>query len=308
MHEYSRYVLNNFQIRKSRVQKTEFIRWLAEKLTAQGYGVETEQGGLLKSRNIIAGDPDTAELIFTAHYDTPAVLPFPNIITPKNPFIYLLYSLLTALVICIPVFLVSFIAGYLTRNPLIASALSFIVIIVVITAFYAGKANRNNYNDNTSGVVTLLEIALAMPEDLRHKAAFIFFDHEELMMVGSSLFKGKHTEIAAEKPVINFDCVSDGDYILVMPSKSARGDGRLFDMLENSFVSQNNKNIEICRKNPIFPSDHIMFKKGIGVGAFKNARFAGLYLNNIHTAKDTAFDERNIALLRESALKMVSII
>jgi hypothetical protein len=40
-------------------------------------------------RNIVIGNPDTAKVLYTAHYDTCARLPFPNFITPKNIFIYL---------------------------------------------------------------------------------------------------------------------------------------------------------------------------------------------------------------------------
>ena len=43
---------------------------------------------------MVAGDPDTAKVIFSAHYDTCAALPIPNFITPRNMFFYICYQLL----------------------------------------------------------------------------------------------------------------------------------------------------------------------------------------------------------------------
>ena len=97
MTELSRIIFEKYQIRKSKNQKTEFINLLKEHMP-----VNIQTGGLLKSRNIIVGDVEKADVVFTAHYDTCAVMPFPNFITPKNIVVYLLYSLL----ICVPIFVV----------------------------------------------------------------------------------------------------------------------------------------------------------------------------------------------------------
>ena len=98
MTELSRIIFEKYQIRKSKNQKTEFINLLKEHMP-----VNIQTGGLLKSRNIIVGDVEKADVVFTAHYDTCAVMPFPNFITPKNVAFYLIYSVL----ICIPLFLIT---------------------------------------------------------------------------------------------------------------------------------------------------------------------------------------------------------
>ena len=94
MTELTREILQNYQIRKTKAQKTAFI----ELMQARFPELRVEAGGTPKSRNLVLGDVDTAKVVFAAHYDTCAVLPFPNFITPKNPMIFVLYNLL----ICIP--------------------------------------------------------------------------------------------------------------------------------------------------------------------------------------------------------------
>ena len=80
MTEIAKEILEKYQIRKKKAQKTAFIDFLRGKFP----GLMVESGGLLKSRNLVVGDVGTADVIFTAHYDTCAELPFPNVLTPKN--------------------------------------------------------------------------------------------------------------------------------------------------------------------------------------------------------------------------------
>ena len=87
----SKTVLESFQIRKTKKQKAAFRDWLTEELRQMGYTVTVEKG--FAARNVVAGDPDSAEVLLTAHYDTCPRLPFPNFITPRNLFWYLLYQL-----------------------------------------------------------------------------------------------------------------------------------------------------------------------------------------------------------------------
>ena len=83
----------------------------------------------------------------------------------------------------------------------------------------AGPANRHTANDNTSGVITLLEIALSLPEELRSDVCFVWFDNEERGLLGSAAFAGKHKETKKGALVLNFDCVGDGDSLQFFPTK-----------------------------------------------------------------------------------------
>ena len=56
---------------------------------------------------------------------------------------------------------------------------------------FVGKANKHTANDNTSGVLTLIE---ALHEDELKDVCCVFFDHEEVGLFGSRFFYKKHKE------------------------------------------------------------------------------------------------------------------
>ena len=86
-------VFEKYQVRKSRKQRTAFIEYVKDFSHNHGYEVKVEKGSF-KSRNIVVGDVDNAKVIYSAHYDTCARMFFPNFMTPKNIFIYIIYQLL----------------------------------------------------------------------------------------------------------------------------------------------------------------------------------------------------------------------
>ena len=125
MTELSREVLQNWEVRKSKQQKEDFRGWLCRQLEAAGYAPQVEKHKTLwASHNVVAGDPDKAKVLLTAHYDTCAVLPFPNFITPRNLFWYLAYQL----VLCVVIFL----AAALMMAAL--EVLAFCVGVVLVLA------------------------------------------------------------------------------------------------------------------------------------------------------------------------------
>lgn len=298
MTELSNIIFDKYQIRKSKKQKTQFIELLGKYMP-----VKVQTGGLIKSRNIIVGDIEKAEIVFTAHYDTCAVMPFPNFITPKNIVFYILYSVL----ICIPIFAVmvglNVLLRFITTDFYIHYVFSLAVCGGFIYMLMAGPANKHTANDNTSGVITLCEIYQKLTEEQKQKAALVFFDNEELGLVGSSLFRKKYGKVMANKLLINFDCVSDGDNIMFAVSKAAQKD--CMDKVRAAFAAED-KNIMIEKAEKVFyPSDQMHFKRNIGVAALKHKKFIGYYMDRIHTPKDTVFDERNIELLSGGAVNLI---
>ena len=75
-------IVRKFPVRKSEEQKDSFLRWAQTIAGNAGIVARTEENG--KHHNFVAGDPDTARVIFTAHYDTPANMILPNLIIPRN--------------------------------------------------------------------------------------------------------------------------------------------------------------------------------------------------------------------------------
>ncbi len=93
MTQTTRTIFEKYEIRKTKKQKTAFIQWVVPYLQSLGYPVTVEQGKC-GVRNIVIGDIEQAKVVFTAHYDTCAVLPIPNFITPKSFLCYAAYQIL----------------------------------------------------------------------------------------------------------------------------------------------------------------------------------------------------------------------
>lgn len=309
MTTHSQRLLREFPIRKSKSQKAAFRDWLCRALREVGFDPKVEESrGLVHSANVVAGEVDTAELVITAHYDTCAVLPVPNFITPRNPVAFLAYQLLLTVVILTLAVGAEVLVLRLFDPPMwVALAVVYAVLLFIIWWMLAGKANKSNVNDNTSGVITLLEAALSLPEEQRSKVAFVFFDNEEKGLFGSAAFYKKHKAIMKDKLLLNFDCVSDGNHILFFPSKTLKKDSATLARLERAFPSAGEKQVEIPTKGfAAYPSDQKHFPRGVGVAALNRAKVIGYYLGRIHTGRDTVMDERNIELLRLGVLSLLS--
>ena len=293
MTDLSKEILEKYQVRKTKAQKNAFIEFLRTHFPE----LEVEEGGFPGNRNIIIGNPDSAKVVFGAHYDTCAVLPFPNFIMPKS----ILVSILYALVLVVPMAAVSVILGKVFSS----SNLVLLAYWIMLGLIVGGPANKHTANDNTSGIITLIELMDSMTEEERAQSCFVFFDNEEKGLFGSAFFAKKHKETMKEKLLINFDCVSDGDYLMLIYNKKA---AEHKNALSSAFENVTEKNVLINpEKGTYYPSDQKNFKKSVGVASFKKSKF-GLYMDKIHTPKDKVFDERNIAVLVESFKKFVNLI
>ena len=305
MTETSKTILDKFQVRKSRKQKAEFRDWLCQELTKAGYTPKVEKS--LAAANVVVGDPEGAEVFFTAHYDTQAVLPVPNFITPRNFLWYLLYQILLVGGIFLLAVLVEAAIILLFHPPLEVAAMPFGVVLLFFSWWMIdGPANQHTVNDNTSGVITLVETALALPVEDRAKVCFVFFDNEEKGMFGSSAFAGKHKEVKRHKLVVNFDCVSDGSSIQFFPTAGLKKKDELLASLEEAFQPTADRQVEMVKGFGFYPSDNASFKLAAGVCALHHSKVFGWYMSRIHTAKDTVLEEENITLLRDGCLRLAA--
>jgi len=315
MTETTREIFEKYQVRKTKMQKNAFIEYVKQVAERYGYDFKIEKGSF-GARNIVIGDADNAKILYTAHYDTCARLPFPNFITPKNFLIYLLYQFLIVGIFFIIAFLIGFISGMaISFIPMTAGLydalykiicfLPTIVCYVCIYLLLAGPANKHTANDNTSGVTTLLDIMRELPEEQKSKVAFVFFDLEEMGILGASSFASKHKNIKKNSFVINFDCVSDGKTILFALKKTTK---KYAELLEKAFVSNDDITVDISSK-AFYPSDNAAFQGGIGVAALKKSKFFGtLYMDRIHTNKDVIYREENIQFLTNGAIKLAQML
>ena len=313
MTEASKYVFDNFHIRKTKKQKDGFIDHILQFAKNSGYSAKVEKGSF-GARNIVIGDPASAKAVYTAHYDTCPKLPFPNFITPKNFFYYLAYQLLITVLLLAVLFAFAFGLSYIAG--LICSTLELGEELTDLLSYYAwligyfltffvflkGPANKHTANDNTSGVITLIEIMQALPEDKKNEIAFVFFDLEEMGLFGSSGFASKHKKTMMDKLLLNFDCVSDGTTILFAVKNAAK---KYIPALEKCFAPNEKYAVDIASKGIFYPSDQANFKAGVGVAALNySKRLRTLYMDKIHTDKDRVFDEENISFLTAGAVQL----
>lgn len=292
---FSRRVLAHHPVRKTRAQKAAFRAEATEMLEGFGWGVHTQQaGGLVQSCNLIAGDVAKARVIFTAHYDTPARMPVPNFMAPRNLALTLLYQLALGLLLLAVPFAIAFGLLLLTGWFWLFISVYLLLVVLAMWLLLAGPANPSNANDNTSGVLSLCEIAAAMPPELQAHTALVFFDNEEKGLLGSYAFMKQYGTLTG-KLLVNFDCVGVGDTLLLVPGAKLRKSEKAAALLRQSFGGGEKLRVLVDGKpTTMYPSDQMWFGTGVGVAALRQSPLLGLHLSRLHTARDTVLEQQNI--------------
>lgn len=294
-------ILNNHPIRRTNEQKEAFRADVQSYLKELGYECSMESCGK-DGKNIVFGSPVSADYLITAHYDTPATIGIANVCTPCNA----LRSGIQFFATFFLSFSLSLGAGLLLKaGRVIPGVLLFAPIAVFLYLVRNGPANVNNANDNTSGVVTLLEIARTLQPSHGNKVGFILFDLEEKGTKGSAAYRKAHKEATEKQIILNLDCVGDGDHILLMPNQKARKNEKLVARLKYLGGWFGNKQIltidkGFCRYN----SDHKNFPLAVGIGAYQKKKNTYI-LDKIHTKHDTNLDITNVNLLRAALITLV---
>ena len=307
-------VLKNFPVRKTKLQKKAFRDAVQSYASKLGYESKIEKGSF-GSHNLIMGDPERAKFLVTAHYDTCARMILPNLITPCSFLPFLGYQLLLLLLIAVgavilsvmesialagiaSVFGVDFGDAWVLFVGLVAPGLIWMNVLLLVLLLLFGPANQQNANDNTSGVVTLLEIARTLPENQRHKVCFVLFDLEEAGLIGSASYRKAHRQASNSQMLLNLDCVGDGDHLMMFPTKQLKKNRRKLTSLYKACGYFGTKSLLIHEKGfSIYPSDQMNFPYGVGICALRK-RKKTLYMSRIHTKKDTILDETNVNILR----------
>ena len=303
MTELSQKILDDFQVRKTKKQKQAFIHLLHTHIPE----LQVQELGISKSRNLIIGNPETAKVVLGAHYDTCARLPFPNFITPKKPLVSILYSILVVIPYVAAIFLLNHLLTYFIHNFWVHYWVCLAAYGLLMWGMLAGPANKHTANDNTSGVITLLEIYNSLSREQREQVCFVFFDNEEKGVIGSAQFRKKYKKVFQDKLLINYDCVSDGDTFLLGISKKANQ--KYYVPLSRAFSSTKEKTAMLENlKKVYYPSDQAGFPMAIAVAALKYKKPFGYYMDRIHTKRDTVFDRSNIAYLTERTVAFIESI
>ena len=297
-------VFRDFPVRKTKKQKQAFREAVQSYAEQLGYPCTVESGSL-GSRNLVIGNPEQADYLVTAHYDTCAWLPIPNFLTPCNFWPFLLWQVVLVLLILDICILMGLGVGFLTGRGAIGSWCGYLMIWVILALMLIGPANSSNANDNTSGVVTLLEIAKSMPGNQRKKVCFVLFDLEEAGLIGSASYRKAHKSQTDRQMVLNLDCVGDGDYLTLFPTKRLKKDRKRLKSLYKACGYFGKKSILVHEQGfSFYPSDQENFPWGVGICAL-NKRGKTLYLSRIHTKKDTILERTNVNLLRAALITYI---
>ena len=299
-------VLKQYPVRKKKMQKQSFREDVKAYAESLGYPVAFEKGSF-GAQNVVIGDPKTAKYLVTAHYDTPASIGIPNFITPCNPVAYIIYQIFVVAIFFLMAFFVGLPVMLLTNDTMLTFWAAYLAYFGLLFLMLFGPANKSNANDNTSGVVTVLETARTMPDSLREKVCFVLFDLEEAGLIGSASYRKAHKAETDQQVILNLDCVGDGNEIVFFPTKKLRKDGRKLQWLYKAIGRYGDKTIDVREKGfATYPSDQKHFPYGVGIAALRRKKWIGLYMNRIHTKKDTILEETNVNILRACLTTLIA--
>ena len=211
--------VRKFPVRRSREEKDAFLQAVKAYAEGLGYTVSVEEGGFLKSRNIVIGDPDRAAVLLTAHYDTPAFRILPDIRLPGRPLLNLLLEILAALLLMVPAFLV-YLLFWLFLGAR-AVPVFFLAYLGLLALQVFGPAEKHN-ESLTGSLECLLRVMRDLPVSARSRAAFVLFDHGEINRAGARRFTVAHAQAAWTRLTLHLDRLGSGTVLASTESKAAR--------------------------------------------------------------------------------------
>ena len=295
-----------FTVRRKPEEKKAFRDFVLSEAEKKGASAKVETTADGKNDNIIVGDIEGAEVVFTAHYDTPARALFPNLMIPRNQPLFWAYQFLPITFMLAIGLTLSYLIGMVWLKDERAYMLTFLAIYYgLYFAMFRGPSNPKNYNDNTSGVATLLSIMDGLSEADRQNVAFIFFDNEEKGKKGSKAYFADHKAMMEDKLLINFDCVGNGETVVFIAKEKAEAHPK-YEKLKSSFSPADDYTAEFYpMRGSESNSDYKNFPLGIGCMACKRTKRGLLYTPAIHTPKDTEVRDENIQYITAGILKFM---
>jgi len=303
-------LLEQYQVRKTYKQKQAFITFMRSHAREHGYKLEEHHYKKGRGKNLMVGNPETAEIFVTAHYDTPpnALVPIVTVVGRIPMYIlsqFLIFLPILALFRVLQLLITAIFGdiGMLAAPTFFFGVDFFILIMLVLWCFQMmmGIPNRNNANDNTSGVSVLLSLLEDLSLGQRNKICFVFFDEEEKGLEGSKAFRKAYFEEVRYKPLINFDCVGYGKHLMFIAKKEFR-ESEFSQLLTEAAEG---RALVTESKRYVYASDQFIFKNSVGVASLHKAPILGYYLSRLHSAFDNRFSSGNIETLNQIMIKFI---
>lgn len=265
-------IFTKYANRFSPKRKREFRAAMITELESYGYKV-TEHKTLFAT-NLYFGNLN-GKYMLTAHYDTATNM------ASVYPFMKLFGARVGQVGLLIPISLI------FTLAP--QYYFQFMFLILIILGLPMLIANRYNYNDNSSGLLTILEHAKANTEN--DKFFYALTDNEEKGLFGAKALRSylKQNNKIGKLLNINIDCVGVGDFFAITSSM----DSKYFDYAYNKCLEYRDiKKI----KSKFLSSDHLLFgNKGVMITKVNNAKLTkDVYIPNLHTNRDKEINYCNI--------------
>ena len=300
-----KYLLTVHPVRKTGAQKREFRQWLLRELKRAGWKAGEETYGKWNgSVNVVAGDPDRADIFLCAHYDTGSRMLIPDFVSPANVLAHICYHLAAALALAAAAFLLALSVSFPLDQPGLMLPLFLVLAVAGLWLAAYGPANQSNANGNSSGVLALMAAAREVRPGKR--VCLVFLDNNERSLLGASAFKKRHIDKASQCLFIDLDCVGDGEELLLIPSKYSRWDGALLEALESSFPEGEEMRPHVLAKGlQYYPSDNRKFKFHVTVCACRYLAGLGYYIPHLRTKKDTVLQEKNAAYIARSIARFL---
>ena len=294
-----------FPIRRTDEEKQAFRAFLTEYAGRKGVAVKTEQTSDGKNQNVVIGNADTAQVFLSAHYDTPARALFPNLMIPRNKPLFFLFQFLPVILMLAIALPIAYLVGVEWLNDTRIYFLTFLVLYYVLFfLFFRGGKNPHNYNDNTSGVATLLAVLDRLSEEEKQRTCLLFFDNEEKGKKGSKAYCADHPQMQ-DKLLVNFDCVANGEHIVFIAKEQAE------QKPEYTLLKQAFKNVEpytvafYPMRGSESNSDYKNFSCGVGCMVCRKTKNGVLYTPYIHTVKDVVANADTVDLLADKTTKFI---
>lgn len=295
-----------FPIRRTDEEKKAFRAFLTEYAGRKGVAVKTEQTSDGKNQNVVIGNADTAQVFLSAHYDTPARAIFPNLMIPRNKPLFFLYQFLPVIFMLVIALSIAYTVGivWLQDNRIYFLLFLALYYALFFLFFKCGK-NSHNYNDNTSGVATLLAILDRLSEEELQRVCFLFFDNEEKGKKGSKAYFADHPQMQ-DKLLINFDCVANGEHFVFIAKDGALQKPE-YALLCQAFETADPYTASFYpMQGSESNSDYKNFPCGVGCMACRKSKNGVLYTPYIHTSKDVVAKEENVDFLAQRTAQFIS--
>lgn len=263
--------------RRKKSDKKLFLDFVKEYFSKYDYKMITDSEE--KNINIYYDNIENAKYIFTAHYDTPANSIIMNIAKKLDP----IFGSFSLIAITLLIILLMFISKSLNYVFVIKMVLLIIVFIVLYLLCPFKRENKNNMNDNTSGLISLFLLASTSPNK---NIAFIFFDNEEKGLKGSKQFaRDSINLIDKNATIINLDCVGSGAEWCIY-SNEEKIQKKFIESL-NGVKIKNGKLTKSDHNSFIKKEDNQNYRNTLYISKKDKSKFGGYYHKNIHTNLDT---------------------